>query len=162
MTATEFEQIVRTLRPRMLSVALAFFHNEEDAEDAVQEVLLKMWRRKWRDDDDVKALAIKAVRNQCVSMARKQLLRQHLTIDEVTRQTISGMETDQALLAQERQKMIERAICSLTRSEQRIIRMKQQDGLEAEEIAAITGIRLASVRSMLSMARRKLLKQLKT
>lgn len=161
MTAAEFEHIARTLRPQMQRVALDFFHNEEDAEDAVQEVLLRMWRRDWKADDDVNALALRAVRNQCVSMARKQRLRRHLTIDDGARQSISSTEADQLILAQERQQLIERAIGTLTRSEQRIIRMKQQDGLEAEEIAAITGISLSSVRSMLSQARRKLMNQLK-
>ena len=168
MTATEFEYIAQQLRPQMMRVALDFFHNEEDAEDAVQEVLLKMWQRQWKPDDgpstnleQTRALAIKATKNQCVSMARKQRLRQHLSLEDGARREAGPGGADEALLTQERRMMIELAISTLTRSEQRIIRLTQDRGLDAEEIALVTGIKLNSVRSMLSMARKKLIKKLR-
>ncbi len=168
MTATEFEHIAQQLRPQMMRVALDFFHNEEDAEDAVQEVLLRMWQRQWKPDDDpstnleqVRALVIKATKNQCVSMARKQRLRQHLALEGAVSARPSPSGADEALLTQERRMMIELAISTLTRSEQRIIRLTQDRGLDAEEIALVTGIKLNSVRSMLSMARKKLIKKLR-
>ena len=168
MTATEFEHIAQQLRPQMMRVALDFFHNEEDAEDAVQEVLLKMWQRQWKTDDDpstnleqVRALVIKATKNQCVSMARKQRLRQHLALEDGARREAGPGGADEALLTQERRMMIELAISTLTRSEQRIIRLTQDRGLDAEEIALVTGIKLNSVRSMLSMARKKLIRKLR-
>lgn len=159
MNVTEFEHIALELRPQMLRVALDFFHNEEDAEDAVQEVLLRMWQREWRANDDIKAMAIRATKNQCVSMARKQRLRQHLSLEDAARGEPSPGGADEALLTRERLMMIELAISTLTRSEQRIIRLTQR-GLEADEIAVVTGIKLNSVRSMLSMARKKLIKTL--
>ena len=166
MNVTEFEHIALELRPQMLRVALDFFHNEEDAEDAVQEVLLKMWQREWSadtpsvDSEQFRALAIKATKNQCVSMARKQRLRQHLTLEGAARGEPSPGGADEALLTRERRLMIELAISTLTRSEQRIIRLTQR-GLEADEIAVVTGIKLNSVRSMLSMARKKLINRLR-
>ena len=144
----------------MVRVALDFFHNEEDAEDAVQNVLFKMWKREWKPDDDVTALAIRATKNECVSMARKQRLRTHFPIENVARSMTSTQEADQGILTHERRAMIEKAINNLSRSEQRIIRLTQDKGLNAEEIAIVTGIKLASVRSMLSMARKKLIEQL--
>lgn len=144
----------------MVRVALDFLHNEEDAEDAVQNVLFKMWKREWKPDDDVAALAIRATKNECVSMARKQRLRLHLSIEDEARSLTSANETDQDILTNERRQSIENAINNLSRSEQRIIRLTQDKGLNAEEIAIVTGIKLPSVRSMLSMARKKLIEQL--
>lgn len=161
MTTTEFEHIAQQLRPQMMRMALDFFPGEEDAEDAVQDVLLKMWKRDWKPDDDIKALAIRATKNQCVSMARKQRLRQAVPLEKGAHECISSVETDQAILTGEQRMMIELAISTLTRSEQRIIRLKQDKGLDAEQISIITGIKLASVRSMLSMARKKLIEKLK-
>lgn len=160
MNAIELEQIIPQLRPQMMRVALDFFHHQEDAEDAVQEVLLRMWRRQWKPDDDVTALAIRATKNQCVTQARRNRLRQHLPIDD-TPHPPSTSESDQPMLTREREMMIELAISTLTRSEQRLIRLRQQDGLDAKEIATLTGIPLASVRSMLSMARKKLINKLR-
>lgn len=160
MTTIEFEHIVLKIRPQMVRVALDFFHNEEDAEDAVQNVLFKMWKREWKPDDDVAALAIRAIKNECVSMARKQRLRLHLSIENEARSLTSTHEADQDILTCERRQIIEKAINNLSRSEQRIIRLTQDKGLNAEEISIVTGIKLASVRSMLSMARKKLIEQI--
>lgn len=160
MTTTEFEHIVLQIRPQMVRVALDFFHNEEDAEDATQNVLFKMWKREWKPDDNVAALAIRATKNECVSMARKQRLRAHLPIENEARGMTSAQEADQDIITHERRTIIEKAINNLSRSEQRIIRLTQEKGLNAEEIAIVTGIKLASVRSMLSMARKKLIEQL--
>ena len=162
MTVTEFEHIVLQMRPKMMRVALDFFHNEKDAEDAVQDILLKMWRRKWHPDDDIQALAIKATKNQCVSMARKQRLRQHLPLEEAADRIQVGSEADQNVLTHEQDRKIEQAISTLARSEQRIIRLKRDSDLDAEEIAIITGIQVSSVRSMISMARKKLIEKLMT
>lgn len=145
----------------MLRVVLAFWHNEEDAEDVVQNVLLKMWRREWKPDDDIEALAIKATKNECVSMARRQRLREHLSLDDSVQQKTSESKADQGIITSERRMMIEQAISTLTRSEQRIIRLVQEKGLEAEEISVVTGIKLTSVRSMLLMARKKLINKLR-
>lgn len=160
MTTTEFEHIVLQIRPQMVRVALDFFHNEEDAEDATQNVLFKMWKREWKPDDNVAALAIRATKNECVSMARKQRLRAHLPIENEARGMTSTQEADQDIITHERRTIIEKAINNLSRSEQRIIRLTQEKGLNAEEIAIVTGIKLTSVRSMLSMARKKLIEQL--
>ena len=149
------------IRPQMLRVALSFFHNEEDAEDAVQEVLLKMWKRDWHPDDDIKAMAIVATRNQCVSIARKKRLRQHLQLEDDTPLQLNSDNADEGIIAQEQSRRIEQAISTLTRSEQRIIRLKQEKDIDANEIALITGMQVKSVRSMLSMARKKLIDKLK-
>lgn len=160
MPPTEFEHIASQLRPLMMRIALDFFRNEEDAEDAVQEVLLKMWKREWRPGDDIKAMAVVATKNQCVTMARKQRLRQYLSLEDA-REHASPEQADAIVVAKEQRQRIEQAIRSLSRSEQRIIRLNQEQDLNADEIALVTGIQIKSVRSMLSMARKKLIERLK-
>ena len=160
MTTTEFENIVLQLRPLMMRIAYDFFRNEEDAEDAVQEVLLKMWKRKWLPGDDIKAMAVVATKNQCVSMARKHRLRQHLSLEDA-RGHASPDRADNVLIINEQTLRIEQAIGTLTKSEQRIIRLKQEQNIDADEISLITGIQVKSVRSMLSMARKKLIEKIK-
>lgn len=144
-----------------MKLASDFFRNREDAEDAVQEVLIKIWLRKWQPGDNIDGLAVRAIKNQCVSMQRKLLLRRTADIDDEARRTAAPEESDTNIRTEEQNETIERAICLLPRSEQRLIRMKQK-GLEADEITLITGIPIHSVRTILSAARKKLIKQLKT
>jgi RNA polymerase sigma-70 factor (ECF subfamily) len=161
MTQTEFERIVLRIRPRMMKIALDFFQNQEDAEDAVQEVLLRMWLRDGLPNDNYEALAVRATKNVCVSMWRKQKLRRMETIDADNDTSMDSGSSDSQVLTQEQAQRIEQAISRLPRSEQRLIRLKQEADLEADEIAVITGIPVRSVRSMISSARHKLLKLLK-
>ena len=161
MTQTEFERIVLKIRPRMMKIALDFFQNQEDAEDAVQEVLLRMWLRDGLPYDNYEALAVRATKNVCVSMWRKQKLRRMETIDADNDTSMDSGSSDSQVLTQEQAQRIEQAISRLPRSEQRLIRLKQEADLEADEIAVITGIPVRSVRSMISSARHKLLKLLK-
>lgn len=161
MTQTEFERIVLRIRPRMMKIALDFFQNQEDAEDAMQEVLLRMWLRDGLPNDNYEALAVRATKNVCVSMWRKQKLRRMETIDTDNDTSMDSGSSDSQVLTQEQAQRIEQAISRLPRSEQRLIRLKQEADLEADEIAVITGIPVRSVRSMISSARHKLLKLLK-
>ncbi len=70
MTRIEFEHTILKMRPKMLRVATDFFHNEEDAEDIVQEVYERMLRRGWHEGDNLEALLIRATKNLCVSVWR--------------------------------------------------------------------------------------------
>lgn len=159
MTTQEFQDIARRLRPLLMRIATDFFNNREEAEDAVQEVLVKMWLRPWKPGDNIDGLAVKAIKNQCISIQRKLALRRTADIDKA-RNTAGSEESDTRIRVSEQEEIIERAIRGLPKWEQRLIRMKQQ-GLETEEIAAVTGIAILSARSILSSARRKLIKQLK-
>lgn len=163
MTAQEFEHIARMLRPQMMRVAWDFFRQREEAEDVVQEVLMRLWIRtcdRGADEDDLAAMAIKATKNQCVSNWRKQKLRQAEPIDDDLCQ-VGNERADTALLAEEQRVFIDNAIDKLPHSEQRMLRMKQKTDLSSDEIAAIIGMPVRSVRTILSSARRNLLKLLK-
>ena len=75
MTQIEFEHTLLKTRTKMLCVAKDFFRNDEDAEDIVQEVYERMLRRGWQEGDDLEALLIRATKNLCVSVWRRQKLR---------------------------------------------------------------------------------------
>lgn len=163
MTSQEFEHIARMLRPQMMRVAWDFFRQTEEAEDVVQEVLMRLWLRtkdRQTESEDLAAVAIRATKNQCVSNWRKQKLRQAETIDEDCC-PIGDERADKALLTEEERAFIDNAIGRLPRSEQRMMRMKQKTDLSSDEIAAITGIPVRSVRTIIASARRNLLKIMK-
>ncbi len=165
MTAEEFGHIAQWLRPQMMRVAMDFFHHREEAEDVVQEVLIRLWQRErtyaTAKQEELTALAIKATKNLCVSMWRKQKLRQGVPIEDYLAGVSSDEQADKALLTTEQAQIIDTAIGQLSRSEQRLIRLKQHEDLSSDEIALLTGIPTRSVRTMLSSARRNLLKLLR-
>lgn len=163
MTAREFEHIAQMLRPQMMRVAWDFFRQTEEAEDVVQEVLMQLWIKMDKGElvnINLPALAIKATKNLCVSTWRKQKLRRAEQLNEDLCH-FSNERADTALITEEEMKILEEAISRLPRSEQRLLRMKQKTDLSSDEIAAIIGIPIRSVRSIISSARHNLLKLLK-
>ena len=155
MTQTEFEHLLLQTRDKMMLVAMSFFHNREDAEDVVQEVCVRMLERGWKSGDNTEALLIKATKNLCVSVWRRQKLRE-------TEPLIMPSEAsaDTPLLQQEQRKQLEQAIAELTPSEQRFIRMKGEE-LSIEEMAEQAGVSKRTASTMLWQAKKRLLTFLK-
>ena len=155
MTQTEFEHLLLQTRDKMMLVAMSFFHNREDAEDVVQEVCMRMLERGWKSGDNTEALLIKATKNLCVSVWRRQRLRE-------TEPLIMPSEAsaDTPLLQQEQRKQLEQAIAELTPSEQRFIRMKGEE-LSIEEMAEQIGVSKRTASTMLWQAKKRLLTFLK-
>ena len=160
MTQTEFEHTLLGMRPKMMRIATDFFHNEEDAEDIVQEVYVRMIKRGWQQGDELENLLIRATKNLCVSVWRRQKLRETEQLEGI-KEPEACHSADTSLIQQERQESLEVAILRLPPSEQRLIRMKGEE-LCLDEISIQTGIPKRTVSVMLSTARKRLLNILET
>jgi len=158
MTQPEFEHTLLLARPKMISVAISFFYNREDAEDVVQEVYVRMLERGWRDGDNIEALLIKATKNLCVSVWRKRKTLQASPVP--SKGGVNGEVADTLLLRKEQKETLEQAIGKLTPSEQRLIRMKGEE-LSLDEIAEQTGFSKRTASTMLWQAKKRLLTILK-
>jgi RNA polymerase sigma-70 factor (ECF subfamily) len=156
MDRTGFNQLMAHLRPKLYRFALAFTKRTDEAEDVVQEVGIKLWER--RDELEalrsVEAYAMSAVRNRCLDYARSphsrmdELTEIHDTIHEQTPYKI----VEQADMAVFVRQLIDR----LPEQQQTIIRLRDIEGYELEEIAKIIGINDGTVRTNLSRARQKI------
>lgn len=70
MTPAEFTSIAKALRPRLLALGRSFFGNEEAAEDAVQEAMMKLWKA-W----EPVPTRTDAERGKCGANVKKSLFR---------------------------------------------------------------------------------------
>ena len=86
-----------------MRIATDFFNNREEAEDDVQEVLVKMWLRPWKPDDNIEGMAVKAIKNQCISTQRKPALRRTTDIDKAGN-TAGAEESDTRIRVSEQEK----------------------------------------------------------
>lgn len=126
-----------------------------DAEDAVQEVMLKLWniRRKLDEYNSVEALAMTMTRNACMDVWRSKR-PDTLSLDVV--QKASPVATPERLLEEKDELLLMKGIIeSLPPLQQTIIRMKDVEEYETDEIAEITGCGQEAIRSNLSRARKK-------
>jgi RNA polymerase sigma-70 factor (ECF subfamily) len=159
MELEAFKIEVIPLRGRLLDLSLAIVGGEADAEDVVQEALLKLWHMRERLDAyrSVEALAVAVTRNLALDR-----LRSHKPGGSAEDfRTIGSKDgnPEELLERQDAVDSIRRLIERLPSLQQAIIRMKDIEGYEVEEIAAITGCRADAVRVNLSRARKKIKEQ---
>lgn len=157
MTRTEFEQSVDKWRPEMLKVARMFFASRDDAEDAVQDALVRLWQYAERIDvhQNVGGLAVQVTKNCCVSLWRRRQKNGPKPTDEHAASPHEVLEDGELHSA-----LIE-AVGRLAPRERELFTMRQWEGLSNDEIALRTGIAKNSVKVMVSAARQKLFKTLR-
>lgn len=160
MTSREFEHIALGVRPQMMQIAMRFCRDKDDAEDIVQEVMLRLWIRREELGHNVTALACKATRNLCVSWWRKKQVKRFVPLmDDLL--VNESTQADEQLIVKEQIEQLKQCIEQLTRSQQRLIKLVLFDGLNVQEIAAITGLTPRSASSILSTAKRKMMEAMK-
>ena len=140
----------------MVKVGRDFFGNQMDAEDVAQEALLRLWNycERLSIDRNLEALAIKVAKNVCVDLYKsRNIYEDEIKVDIASPPSQSA---DAELHAKEVQLKIDEAIERLNPRERDLLKARQFEGKSAEEISEQTGIPKSSVKSMISMARKKL------
>ena len=140
MQRERFEEEARRVRPRLLSEARRLLGDPDDAADAVQDALLKLWFYRERLDEyaSFDAPALVTVRRVCLTRLRS--FHPRATLDELSDRAAddAGGHDFQTLL---------RAVDMLPTVEQAVLRMRHIDGMEIEEIAAISSSTTGAVRT---------------
>ena len=155
MELNQFKITVVPLRGKLLNYARKLTDDSSDAEDVVQEVMLKLWniRQKLEEYNSIEALAVRITHNLCMDMWRSKRTDQ-VSLDQVpvVSQTVN---LERVLEGNDEIRLMREIISSLPTLQQTIIRMKDIEEYETEEIAQITGCSSESIRSNLSRARKK-------
>jgi RNA polymerase sigma-70 factor (ECF subfamily) len=157
MTTAEFEIFARQNRGVMVTTARAILRSDDEAEDVVQEVLLKLFAIRDRIDSSTNpaALAKIAVRHAALNVLRdaKRHSSVELRYDSAAEEEVADHS--------ERYNQLLRIIDTLPAKQQMVLRMKHIEGMEVEEIATAVQMSIYAVYQNLSRARRSVLQQFK-
>ena len=143
MTQEEFKEEAQRLRPRLMLTARRYL-GDDDAEDTVQDALLRLWQmvgELWQPFD---ALALRLTRNLCIDKVRRKKATVTLT---------ANGETDEADDDDERIERMMAVVSTLPDLQQTILRLRHLEGMEMNEIADLTGSSEVAIRKALSRAR---------
>lgn len=155
MELKQFKIAVLPLRDKLLNYARKLTDDHSDAEDAVQEVMLKLWNLRLKLDEyqSIEALAMTMTHHTCMDIWRGKH-PDSLSLDSV--QAASPVATPERLLEEKDEfRLMREIIGTLPPLQQTILRMKDVEEYENEEIAEITGCGAEAIRSNLSRARKK-------
>ena len=145
------------LRKRFFSQALHILHNEDDADDVLQDAFCRLWQRrdKIRSREEAEAMATTTVHNLCVDNLRKQIRMQQVDIDEEHSDLQADTSISEKMDEEERFGQVEAIINSkLSPVQQKIVKLREYEGKSFDEIARMLNLQAASVRVQLSRSRK--------
>ena len=153
MELEKFKSDVVPLRNKLQNVAKNMLANEVDAEDAVQETFLRLWnqRSQLSNHPNVGGFAMQTLKNICVDKLRAE--RHNVSLDGIS---IAGNSITPYTFTEQQDSVliIRNIIDSLPETQRQIITLRDVDGYELGEIAAILGSEESTVRVNLSRARK--------
>jgi RNA polymerase sigma-70 factor (ECF subfamily) len=154
-----FEEFV----PRVYLFALRLTRNRDEAEDLTQETFLQAWRHRarLRDPRAARAWLFSIAVNLWRSRLRRRGRRQQAAglPDEPGPRPDNPPEEN--LIVEEDVRRVRKAIDELPARQRQVVYLRACEALPLREIAGVLGISLEAVRSSLSLARKRLRRQLK-
>lgn len=153
MELEKFKSDVVPLRNKLQNVAKNMLANEVDADDAVQETFLRLWnqRSQLSNHPNVGGFAMQTLKNICIDRLRAE--RHNVSLDGIS---IAGNSITPYTFTEQQDSVliIRNIIDSLPETQRHIITLRDVDGYELGEIAAIIGSEESTVRVNLSRARK--------
>lgn len=156
MTSAEFQTLASTLRPRLLAQATRYLRDTAEAEDIVQDAMLKMWVLHDQLIGNAEAFASVLVRN--LSLNRLRQLHRMQTLTEMDLLEMERLDADSRSQqdTDEQVAQLMTLVEALPDRQKTILRLHDLEGMDYDEIAQVTGLSAASLRKTVSRARRLL------
>jgi RNA polymerase sigma-70 factor, ECF subfamily len=155
MTRDEFNKCVNQLARSLYDFAFRILRNQAEAEDAVQEVFIRLWNLgdKTNQYKSIAALATAMIKNFCIDQIRKQ---KHFFKESSDILEFAHLSTDsphELMERKESDRIINSIIETMPEQWKNLIRLRDIEGREYEEIAGMTGQNINTLRVNLSRAR---------
>lgn len=153
-----FDSIVRLHQRRVLSTAWRLLGRLEDAEDAAQEVFMRLFRslRRFDTKRELAPWLYRMTVNVCHDLRRKRQRSQALSTGQIFQEAVSPPEVENDLYHSEQRRLIEQSLTTLTEKERAAIVLRDLEGLSTRQVARILGSTESTVRSQVSVARVKI------
>jgi RNA polymerase sigma-70 factor (ECF subfamily) len=160
-----FEQIIIRHERQVFMTALRLLSHLEDAQDAAQEVFLRLHRylHEFDEGHEFSPWLYRVTVNVCRDIRRKRQKQFMLSLDEL-RETgeledvSSSVDPESAIALAEKRRMVAEGLKTLSEKERAALVLRDIEGLSTKEVAHILGSSETTVRSQVSTARVKIKK----
>lgn len=158
MNAELFQQKILCYSDALFRMAKSILRDEVASQDVCQDTLLKLWEKRDILDSvtNYKSFSLSAVRNQCIDALRKT--RETEDISQKT--VIVELDPYRQIEETDTVNRIKKLIDDLPELQRTIVRLRDVEEMEIEEIAQITGLTENAISVNLSRARKKLREQI--
>jgi RNA polymerase sigma-70 factor (ECF subfamily) len=154
MTQTEFIQLVMPFKDKLYRLAKRLLVSSEEAEDATQEVLMKLWAKKkgMSRYRNVEAFAMTMTKNFCLDRLKSKqsgnLKLVHSNYADESKSLQKQLEVNDSL------QWVEKIMDTLPEQQKLVMQLRDIEEYSFEEIAEMLDMQPATVRVTLSRARK--------
>ncbi len=156
MKEISFRDDILPLKDRLFRLALRITLNRNDAEDVVQETLIRMWNKRgeWEQMDSIEAYALTICKNLALDLNAKSE-RQNVGLDESRDESPSERTPYEELDSKQRLEIVRRLIDGLPETQRAIMELRDVEGKSYKEIAEVMQLSEEQVKVYLFRARQK-------
>ena len=158
MRSSEFKLLVLPFSSRLYRLAHSLLGNREEAEDAVQEVYLKLW--KMRDDlenyKSIEALCVQVTRNHCLDLLRRRKLERAVKEENEKERGEEFLNPSEEMIRKERAEILNHLINQLPEPQRSLVHFRHIEGKEYSEIEELMDMKENAIRVSISRARKQL------
>ncbi|WP_292010364.1 sigma-70 family RNA polymerase sigma factor [Chryseobacterium sp.] len=156
MTQEIFKDTVFILRDEMYRFARRFVMSSDEAEDVVQDLMVKFWQKREElgQFGNLKSYALKSVRNECLNRLKHHEVKRGFADLQLHQSELYSIEINNL------KEHIIRFINQLPEKQKMVIHLKDVEEYEVSEISEILEIEENAVRVNLMRARQKVKEQI--
>lgn len=158
MNQQEFLVFINPIKDKMYRLSVRLLVSKEAAQDAVQEVFVKLWNKRdaLQDYDNAHAFAMTVTKNHCLDQLK---LKKNNNL-RISNYEDESKSLQKHLEAKNELELVAKIIKDLSEQEQTLIQLRDIEQLEYDEIMEITGMKSTAIRVALSRARKKIRKEI--
>lgn len=156
-------EAARTLTLRLVPRALGYsgriLGDRAEAEDVVQEAMLRLWRMApdWRPGEaQVSTWLYRVVSNLCLDRKRVQKRRPAVTLDDAPDLAATGPDAVTRMMQDQRMAALNDALATLPERQRQAVVLRHIEGLANPEIALVLDIGVEAVESLTARGKRTL------
>ncbi len=156
MQKIDFRKDILPLKDKLFRLALRITFDRAEAEDIVQETMIRVWNKRdeWDELESVEAYCLTVARNLAIDRSeKKDSQTMELTIE--AEQTPDASSPYDRLVNKERLKLVHRLVGELPEKQRLIMQLRDVEGKSYKEIAVALRLTEEQVKVNLFRARQK-------
>ena len=142
MKNISFRDDILPLKNQLFRLALRITLNRFEAEDIVQDTLIKVWNRRsdWEDIDSIEAFSLTICRNLSLDRIKKKENDNNSLEDVKGVEPLSSSNPQDRMIQADRVNLIRQIVDSLPEKQRSCMQLRDFDGKSYKEIAVILDI----------------------
>lgn len=160
MSSDPFHTKILPLKDKLFRLAYSIVRERAEAEDVLQDVLVKLWSRRneWAEIENLEAYTFRAVKNLALDRLASKINRKTDAIEPEMEMLyfVEHQSPHHEMVREEHRKMINKCINELSENQQLVFQLREVEGMSYKEIAEVLSISEDLVKVSLFRARKKM------